>query len=82
MYLGELIFWQIWLPKANIISMVEVFVPTLTMDFKQVALGRCIIGLEIPVCQGKVVEVQMGSYDRSNVQGNKGNHYLVLMVLN
>lgn len=68
MYLGELIYGKIWLPKVNIINMVEVFVPTLIMDSKKVALGRFIFDLEIVVSQGKVVEVQMGSCDQSNIQ--------------
>jgi len=52
------------------------------MDFKQEALSRCILNLEVPVSQGKVVKVQMGSFDRSNVQGNRGSHNLVLADLN
>ena len=44
--LGELVFGQIWLPKANLISMVEVPVPTLAMEFEQGLLGSGILYLE------------------------------------
>lgn len=33
--LGELVFGKILVPKANLISMVKVYVPTLAMQFEQ-----------------------------------------------
>ena len=37
--------------------------------------------LKIPICQGKVVYVQMGSCDRSNIHGDRGSHNSVLVDL-
>ena len=82
MYLGKSVFGQIGVPKANVIRMVQIFVFTQTMNFEQNFMCTCVFDLKIPVRQGEVVKVQMGSCDRSDIHGDRDNLNSVLVDFN
>ena len=52
------------------------------MNFQQECIGTCVFDLKIPVCKGKVVMVQMGGCDWSDIHGDGANHNSVLVDLN